>query len=497
MQPATSTRRPLFAGLFRHARRLTSDGGKLSPTGRRRRTGSDPRAVVLSTLPAELWIKVFEHIPNYLLLSVTLTCRAFRALAQPLLFASISTHPEERKPSPGVLRVAGQTARYRKRVNERTAFFFSPQICHAVRVCRISLPLPEDECDGDDLVDHIFAMLPHLPNLRALECRHIRLTPLRLHVLRRLELPTMSFDLCFGNMADLAGMPSMPLREVTFKYSDASIAGQASPCPVFLSPDHLETLHATTTRVLDSLASSRVPFTRLRTLELPGECLASRHFIAALARCPEVENIALHATDYLPQANFTLPDGVLPHLRSYRGPHHFAAAFLRHRTAEKLEVSVPCRPASLESSLAKLYGQHDSLSGASNTLRSLSFPLTSADIPAPLLGTIHVAFPMLSALAIPDPALSSSEIKALLNAVPAHYALTDLTLRIQGRDKFNLWIPPAEAAADAASCFGKVRLSLVKTYPSIRHVRFLYGSEGASLHWERSQTSGLFVQVGQ
>ncbi|KAJ7055827.1 hypothetical protein C8F01DRAFT_447036 [Mycena amicta] len=500
--PATT---PL-SSLLRHARRLTFDGfagGKPKNVGAGRRRGSDPRTVALSTMPAELWIKVFEHLPSYTLPSVTLTCRTFRALAQPLLFSTISTHPEE--PKTGLsLRVPGQNAnaKYRKRIGERMAFFFSPQISHAVRVCRIAVPVPEEgaPAPSDELVDHIFAMLPHFPNLRVLECRYIRLTPMRLRVLQGLELRTISFEFCFGNVSDFAAMPAVPLREVTFKYSDASItrdSDRASPCPIFLSPDHLETLHATTTLVLHTLARSPQPFSRLRTLELPVESLMSPHFIAALARCPAVENIAFHTTDYLPHVDFTaLPEGVLPNLRSYRGPHHFAAAFLRNRTAQRLDVSMPCRPASLESSLLKLY---DPREGSNTTLRALSFPLSSPDIPSALLETIHNSFPLLASLAIPDPALSSADIKALLNAVHAHYALTELTLRIQGRDKFNLWIPPAEAAADAASCFGKVRMALVKTYPSIQRVRFLYGvgSDGASLMWERSKASGLFMQVGQ
>lgn len=208
----------------------------------------------------------------------------------------------------------------------------------------------------------------------------------------------------------------------------------------------------------------------------------------ALLRCPAVEHLSLHTTDYLPPMLFeALPDGVLPLLKSYRGPHHFAASFLSGRTHRRVDISVPSRPHSLEASLVKLH----------RSLESLSFRLSSTDLPVAFLETIHLAFPSLASLSIADPALSSNEMKAVLNAVPAHYGLTELTLHVQGRDKFNLWIPPDESAADAVSCFTKVRTALVKTYPRIQRVRFLHGADGASVAWSRSPTSGLFLQVGQ
>ncbi|KAJ7177218.1 hypothetical protein C8R43DRAFT_872342, partial [Mycena crocata] len=80
-------------------------------------------------MPPELWLKVFAYIPVYLLPSITLTCRSFRSLAQPLLFTIVSTHPKESR--------GAQDAKYRKRVRERLEFLFSPQISAIVRTCKI------------------------------------------------------------------------------------------------------------------------------------------------------------------------------------------------------------------------------------------------------------------------------------------------------------------------------------------------------------------------
>ncbi|KAJ6483218.1 hypothetical protein C8R45DRAFT_1215104 [Mycena sanguinolenta] len=470
--------RSAFSAFVRRAKRaLTIDNGNL-----RTRRSSNAGSRASSVLPLELWLKIFSHIPLYLLPAVVLTCRSFRNLAQPLLFSTIVTHPQPS--SSRVPRVVQTGAKHRRRIAERLEFFFSRPICLTVRECIIA-PSTEDD---DDLLDFIFDTLPSLPNLKVLECRMVYLTPQRLEVLQNLCLTTITLELCFGDISDFSVVPSVPLQEVTLRYPDSSAAGKAtSSCPVFLSPTHLEHLHATSTSVLSSLVRSP-PLTKLRTLELPFECLSSTEFIPALLRCPAVEHLSLHTTGSIPPTNFqALPDRVLPLLKSYCGPHHFAAAFLHGHTHERVEIPYPARPHSIEASLVKL----------DRGLRSLSFSLNSADIPSSLLQTIHRAFPSLMSLAIAQPGMSSYDIKAVLNAVTPLKSLAELTLRVQGRDKFNLWIPPDESAADAASCFTKVCSALVKAYPGIKRVRFYHGAEGASVLWSRSSTSGLFLQVSE
>ncbi|KAF7305194.1 hypothetical protein MKEN_01234600 [Mycena kentingensis (nom. inval.)] len=471
-----SPRSPGFTRMLHKARSLTSFGGKKS------RRGVD--SGIASRIPPELWLKVFVCIPLFQLPAVTLTCRTFWSLAQPLLFSTVSTHPAE---LPSLPLRGPQVVKYRKRIIDHVDFFFSPRIAPSVHECCIAPPSSDqDGASSDDLIDTIFDSLPLLPNLKILNCRCIRLTPRRLAVLQNLQLTAVSLEMCFGEMTDFAAGPSVALKTVTFKYPDESLRwDESNPCLFFLSPQHLERLHATTTSVLPVVSKSE-PFRKLHTLELPIECIVNDEFMPALAQCPAVEHLSLHTHELIPRSLIeSLPEGILPLLSSYSGPHHYAAPFLRNRPAKNVDISLRCNPARLEASLK----------GIDRTLASLSFSLDGTELPAPLFGTIHASFPALKSLAVSGPALSSADMNNVLGRVPAHYTLQELTLRIQGRDKFNLWIPPEEAAADAASCFKKMLPALLRTYPSLRAVRLLYGQENGWAMWRRSSGSGLFVKV--
>ncbi|KAK7035816.1 hypothetical protein R3P38DRAFT_606869 [Favolaschia claudopus] len=471
-QSAKSPLSPGFSKLLRQARSFTNLGSKRS-----RR----PAVELASRLPPEIWLKVFMHIPLFLLPPVTLACRSFYSLAQPMLFSTISTHPRV------AARANAATQKYHKSVFQRVQFFFSPRICPSIVECSISPPSPEEHGDiTDNLIDVIFESLPKLPNLKVLGCRYVRLTPKRLDVLQRLQLTSLSLEMCFGDMMDFADAPSVALQEVTFKYSDAAMGREPNPCLLFLSPNHLEQLHATTTSILVTLANSS-PFKKLRTLEIPVECVTSTDLFPALSRCPAVEHLSIHVDSVpYPRPPFeSLPDGVLPLLKTYRGPHSLAATFLRGRSPREVDVSLPCHPSRLEASLA----------GVERSLQSLSFRLDGVELPSSLLGAIHKYFPVLKSLAVKEPALSSSDIQNALRSVPAHRMLEEVTLRIQGRDKFNLWIPPDESAADAVSSFRKTLPALLVAYPQLKIIKLLHGAEGAVVKWCRSTLDGNFIQV--
>ncbi|KAJ7249948.1 hypothetical protein C8J57DRAFT_1356047 [Mycena rebaudengoi] len=474
MKSPLSPRSP-FSGIIRRARSLTFDS-IVSPRSRR---GSNAHRVAFM-LPPELWDKVFLLLPRYQMKSIATVCRVFRSLAQPILFSTISTHPDA---LPALAVRGAQTGKYRKRLIERLEFLFSQRIGPAIRECRVAPPSAEDD-GSDDILDYIFATLPDLPNLRILECRYVRLTPKRLAVLQNLQLTTISLEMCFGDISDFTSSYSVSLQTVSFKYPDSTPRpDKASPCLLFLSPTHLEQLLATTTQVLSIMARSQ-SFSKLRYLTLPVESLASHDLIPALSRCPAVEQLKLTTTTRIPHSLFeSLPDGVLPRLNSYGGPHHFAPILLRGRDARRVSITIPGKPHRLETTLVEL----------DRKLKSLSFLVDSTELPPQLLETVHTRFSSLSALAISEPALSSADIKAVMGAVSSSYSVQHLMLRIAGRDKHNLWVPPDEADAAAVSCLKKVQATLLQTYPALQTVRFVYGVEGLETIWHRLETSGLFI----
>ncbi|KAK7050643.1 hypothetical protein R3P38DRAFT_2866207 [Favolaschia claudopus] len=499
-----------LSGLFRRARGFSFISGS-------RRSGSNSGGESgQNSLPAELWLKIFAHIPLYLLPHVTLTCRTFRFLAQPLMFTVISTHPARDQSHSHSM--TSSSSRYHKRVAERLELFFSPRIRPVVTHCKVSPPsATSDDGEDDDLIDYIFTVLPKLPNLRVLSCRHVRLTPARLHIIHSLSsLSGLTLDSCYGQMSDFPAAESFSLKEVTFKHSASQHKSQMplGPTNLFLSPSHLEHLHATTVHVLSSLSHSPEAFSSLRTLDLPVECVASEDFIPAVMRCPAVEHLVLRTapkSTSLPSPHFSgLPDQVLPRLHSFTGPHHFAALFLRGRRVVDghgltVHIPHPTRPTSLLPSLTKL--SHRSLHSLTC---SLSTPGLSSVLS--LIQSLHATFPLLATLCIPQPALSTNDMKTLLNELSSHAGVRELTLRVEGRDKFGLWIPPEESEKDAMGCFGKVCRALGKTYPGIERVTFLHGSErpaedigegsgggegegegrGLSVSWVKSKESGLF-----
>ncbi|KAJ7101534.1 hypothetical protein B0H15DRAFT_816456 [Mycena belliarum] len=471
---------------------------------KRSRSGS-VCASQLASVPPELWDKIFSYLcAPWDIRAVSLTCHCFRQLAQPLLFSKISTHP-----APPTLGLRGlQMNKYRRRTLQRLDFFLSPHIAPAVRECWIDPPSAEDEeLPTDVLIDAIFDGLRKLPNLRVLGCRSIRLTPKRLAVLQRLALTAIALESCLSDLVDFANLPALPLSYVTLKYSDVHSDAILPPLlSLFLSPRHLQRLCATSTEILPVITRSR-PFMRLHHLELPPEALVSPLFPSALAACPALERITCHTAPEtaLPHAAMlpALPSGLLPALRAYRGPRAFAAFFARASTAplQTLELSAPYKAPRVLRTLAQV--------PRVPALEYLSFRVDGV-VPPALLASVHALCPALRTLSVNEPALSTSEILALLGGAspsppaspggagadsPRTHPLRVLRVRVEGRDRYNLWIPPLEEAADAVACFRKIEAALARTYPGLATLKLMYGVDGACVVWRRSAATGLLVQV--
>lgn len=442
----------------------------------------------LDLVPPEMWLHIFSYLSTpWDLKAISLTCLCFRQLAQPLLFTKIYTHP-----SPPTLALRGvQTNKYRRRTSKRLEFFLSPLIAPAVRECWIDPPSAEDDdLPTDVLIDTIFDGLRKLPNLRVLGCRFIRLTPKRLAVLHRLALSTITLESCLSDLTDFTNLPAIPLASVTLRYHDALSHDAILPplLSLFLSPRHLQRLSATSTEILPVITRGR-PFTRLAHLDIPVECIASDLLIPALSHCPALERITLQ-TD--PEGNIpprarvitAIPPNTLPNLKFYRGPRNFAALFASTGLVQTIEISVPGKV----HRLLRTFGQIQS------ALDYLSFRVDGT-FPKTLIESVHTIFPTLRTLSINDPPVSTSGLLALLGETSPRTNMRVFRIRIEGRDRYNLWIPPTEEAADAVDCYKKIRPELERVYPNLTTLKLLYGLEGGSVVWRRSAETGRLVMA--
>ncbi|KAJ7505886.1 hypothetical protein B0H11DRAFT_1976567 [Mycena galericulata] len=451
---------------------------------KRTRSGSVSASQVL-LVPPELWLKIFSYLTApWDIKAVTLTCLCFRRCAQPLLFTKIYTHP-----APPTLGLRGlQTNKYRRRTSQRLEFFLSPLIAPVVRECWIDPPSPEeDDIPTDVLIDAIFDGLRKLPNLRVLCCRSIRLTPKRLAVFQQLALTTVTLESCFSDLADFTSLPPVPLSSVTLKYSDAQDTVLPPLLALFLSPRHLQRLAATTTEILPVVTRAR-PFTRLLHLEIPVECLVSDLLVPALTHCPALERITLQLGPeaHIPRSGVitNIPDDIIPNLRLYRGPRNFATLFASSGRLQTIEISVAARAHRLLRTFTQIHCALD----------YLSFRIDGA-IPKELLEAVHNLFPTLRTLSINDPPVSSPDLLALLSECTPRPTTRVFRIRVEARDRYNLWIPPMEEATDAVECFKKVRGALERVYPNLATLKLLYGVEGGSVVWRRNAESGKLVQV--
>ncbi|KAJ6584316.1 hypothetical protein B0H19DRAFT_1104678 [Mycena capillaripes] len=440
-------------------------------------------------VPPELWLQIFSYLATpWDIKAVSLTCVCFRQLAQPLLFTKIFTHP-----SPPALALRGlQTNKYRRRTSQRLEFFLSPHIAPAVRECWIDPPSAEDDdLPTDVLIDAIFEGLRKLPNLKVLGCRSIRLSSNRLAVLHRLTLTTLTLESCLSDLTDFTTLPAIPLTYVTFRYRDPPSRDAILPplLSLFLSPRHLQRLTATSTDILPVINRGR-SFTRLIQLEIPVECMASDLLVTALSHCPALERITLQTDPdgHIPSRASVItaiPPDLLPSLKFYRGPRNFAPLFASTGRVQTIEISLPVK-------VHRLLRTLGSLSQLQCALDFLSFRI-DGHIPKTLLESVHTHLPTLRTLSINDPPVSGSGLQALLCETTPRYNIRVFRIRVEGRDRYNLWIPPTEEAADAVDCYKKVRLEIERVYPNLSTLKLLYGVEGGSVVWRRRGESGQLV----
>ncbi|KAJ7777806.1 hypothetical protein B0H14DRAFT_2963233 [Mycena olivaceomarginata] len=398
---------------------------------KRTRSGSISASQVV-LVPPELWLQIFSYLTTSGdLKAVSLTCTCFRQLAQPLLFSKISTHP-----------------------------------------CAAPLGAPMMTFPTDVLIDAIFDGLRKLPNLKVLGCQ--------LAVLHGLALMTVTLESCPSDVVDFTHQPVLPLCSVTFKYHDPPSRDVflAPLLSLFLAPRHLQRLSATTPEILLALTLRR-PFARLTHLDLPPYLTPPP---SSASPCTPTPTGAAAPTPRAP----ALPPLLLPHLKAYRGPRNYAALFAGTGRLSTVELSLPAKAHRLLRTFGQIQAQVQfQQSHTPVELDFLSFRV-DGHVPPGFLQNVHTLLPALRTLSINDPAVAPASLQALLAETSPCPNIRMFRIRVEGRDRYNLWVPPVEEAVDAVECFNKVRAEID---------RLLYGVEGGAVVWKRDAVTGQLVQV--
>jgi hypothetical protein len=296
-------------------------------------------------------------------------------------------------------------------------------------------------------------------------------------------------EFCLSELMDFTKLSTLPLTSVTFKYHDALSRDAILPplLSLFLSPGHLQRLSTTSTEILPIISS--LSFNQLFQLEVPVECLTSEVFGTALSHCPALEQITLQTDSeghIPPHASVipSIPRDALPNLKFYRGPRNFVVLFARRRRIQTIEISLPVKVHPLLLTLDQLQSPLD----------FLSFHI-DGNIPKTLLEEVHNRLPTLHTLSINDPPVTTGGLQALLGETSPRLNTQVFCIRIEGRHRSNLWIPPVEEEADVVECFNEVGPEIERVYPNLSTLKLVYGVEDGSVVWRHNATSGHLVQT--
>ncbi|KAH7927012.1 hypothetical protein BV22DRAFT_1032237 [Leucogyrophana mollusca] len=305
-------------------------------------TPSQPR------ISPELWLAIFEHVPPRHIHDVTLTCQAFRQLAQPFLFRSLNFCPYS---------LDAQGRRYLsrpdalERMEHRLRFCASDRIRHAVHECRfypryiVGMVRHGDESSADTMLNTILCVLPCFINLRTLAFLFVDLNPLQLAQLCKMHpLDTLLLGNC--STALVSNAPSL------LKASRVQVVSDKNPTSIprqlslsVLDPHHLQSVafinvHAVGHFLEEVVALNVLP--SLRCLSIPSSAPLLRDLVALLHNLPALQELTLTKTAH--SWSLTCDFGTIPtpnfvnSLSRFHGPYQLVSKFVQGRTLRELSI---------------------------------------------------------------------------------------------------------------------------------------------------------------
>ena len=295
-------------------------------------------------LPPEVWLLIFPNLKSSDLRMVSLVCKPFRYMAQPLLFSVLDVSPfllSHNTEEPRVLR----SRKYLSRLLKRLECYKQPHIAPGVHHCWVS-PYTrsgfaprnsQDSLDPSSIINALLECLPTFPNLTTLSWHCIDITPKWWSVIQSLKIknlwlnsssvPTSPSPLSYVVHLDLDDWPwkgnTTALVSTTEERGDG--VGQTTLSHV-IQPDLILSISVprrdTACHVFVVLSQT---ISHLQILKIPFLSISDPKFIPTLRMCPRLEVLGIFPptfdTPVQDIALDTIPSTFLPFLADYDGPY--------------------------------------------------------------------------------------------------------------------------------------------------------------------------------
>ncbi|KAJ7280375.1 hypothetical protein C8J57DRAFT_124808 [Mycena rebaudengoi] len=354
-------------------------------------------------IPNELWLEILKNIPKYGkstgIDSFSLTCRNFRRVSRPFIFADlrftvyrVGAHETLLLPSPSEV----------DRLLDRINFLSSTDIAPFVRFCDISARQSwrRDSLESewsfstdspDILLDALFERLVCFTGLQRLDADHIRFTQARVDVLCRLPVLSKLYIYWWTVAPGETIVPSpQALRVSDFRDYTLESTEDDYWLPL-LHPDHLHTLHVSLNpRFLGRTVHTIPFFPKVHKLRAIMDLPTPSQNLIILSKFPAVRVLKLDGKGLLTTAQTRSQLSVFPVLKVYSGPYQplplFFPVSLTHLTIN------PCAPQDLITRIQCIPGSHCNIT-AFHAKFNFKFDTTA-------FNTIIELFPQLTELLI-------------------------------------------------------------------------------------------------
>jgi hypothetical protein len=307
-------------------------------------------------LPPELWLEVFSELtlPQEIHL-VSLVCKHFCLLAQPLAFQELELTTYKASISPSFPRHISDL----EHIDNRLRLYSSEKMAPAVRTCIIRSTPYNDICSDskhyinpNQILDMFFDALPRFLNVKRLVLGDVDFTKNRVERIQALPGLTSLFagrGRLLTQDDDIT--TCLPIENISVHNGE----GQ------WLLMAHQNHTHSIDLRCSTPQTSPTVTLHRLRSLTLPESATSWPSLIETLSQCPSLDELCLTPDDlYTPNQNSTgvLPPGILPVLRKYSGSYFYLGMFSGITTLLDIELQGECSDLiSLSSTLSQLSTQ--------------------------------------------------------------------------------------------------------------------------------------------